>query len=160
MYVKVDWQHTEHELHTLYQTERDGKLRQRYQALWLVHEGRMTQEEIAHVVGTTKASVIRWVNWYRAGGLAEVQAHRVGVHGGVVARLSLEEQAILAAYTGTGMFQRIADVRQWAADYFGVSYSYWGMRSLLARLKIHAKVPRPVADGADLEAQEAWKKGA
>jgi len=160
VYVKVDWQHTEADLHALFQAERDGKLRQRYQALWLVREGRLTEAEIAHVVGTSKVSVIRWVNWYRAGGLANVQAHRLGVQGGVVARLSLDDQAILAAYTATGMFQRIDEVRQWAERYLGVAYSYGGMRSLLARLQIHAKVPRPIADGADLDAQEAWKKGA
>lgn len=160
MYVKVDWQHTEEELHALFQQECDGKLRQRYQALWLVREGRLTEVEIAHVVGATPGTVIRWVNWYRAGGLADVQAHRVGVASGVVARLSLEEQAILAAYTATGEFRTIDAVRRWAEDYFGVPYSYWGMRSLLDRLKIHAKVPRPVADGADPDAQAAWKKGA
>lgn len=160
MYVKVDWQHTADELHTLFQAERDGKLRQRYQALWLVQAGRLTQEESAHVVGTTKGSVIRWVNWYREGGLAGVQAHRLGVQGGVVARLSLEDQAILAGYAAAGEFACIADARQWAEGYFGVTYTYWGMRSLLDRLKIHAKVPRPVADGADRDAQAAWKKGA
>jgi len=61
---------------------------------------------------------------YRTGGLAAICAHRLGIHGGVVARFSLEEQAILAAYTGTGMFQRIDDVRRWAAAFFGVTYSY------------------------------------
>ena len=43
---------------------------------------------------------------------------------------------------------------------FGVRYTEWGMRSLLHRLKISPKVPRPLAANADLAAQEAWEKGA
>jgi len=155
----VDWEHTEAEFRALFQQERDGKLRQRYQALWLVREGRMTLKEIGHVVGVGKDTVICWVNWYRQGGLAEVQAHRVGVQGGVTARISLEEQAILAAYAGDGAFRSIDEVRQWLQAYFGLTYTYWGTRSLLDRLKIHAKVPRPAHPKADPAAQAAGKKG-
>jgi len=160
VYVKVEWQQTEQELHTLFQQERDGKLRQRYQALWLVREGRSTEDEIAHLVGTTPGTIIRWLNWYRTGGLAEVQAHRQGVHGGVVAKVTLEDQAILAAYAADGAFRSIAEARQWVEDTCGVTYTYWGARSLLDRLKIHAKVPRPFNPKVDPDAQEAWKKGA
>ncbi len=160
MYVKVDWQHSEAELQTLFQAERDGKLRQRYQALWLLRRGQLTQAAIAELVGACPDTIIRWVNWYRAGGLAEVEAHRLGRAGGIDARLTLEEQAILAAYAGAGTFRSIDAVRQWLFAYFGVTYTYWGTRSLLDRLKIHGKVPRPYNPQADPDAQEAWKKGA
>ena len=42
----------------------------------------------------------------------------------------------------------------------GISYTYWGMRSLCERLQIGKKVPRPQAENASSEAQAAWKKGA
>ena len=104
--------------------------------------------------------MIRWLNWYRTGGLAEVQAHRLGVAGGVVARISLEQQDLLAAEAGFGGFRSIAEAQTWMREQLGITYTYWGARSLLDRLKIHAKVPRPVNPKTDPDAQAAWKKGA
>lgn len=160
MYVKVAWQHSADELKALYRAECDGKRRQRLHALWLLRDGTRTMAEVGILVGSCERSVQRWLDWYRAGGLPTLDAHRLGQAGGVVARLSLEAQAILAAYAADGAFRTIDEVRQWVETTFDVSYSYWGMRSLLDRLHIHAKVPRPVNPKADLAVQEAWKKGA
>jgi transposase len=160
VYVKIDWTHTADELRTRYQAETDGKLRQRYHALWLLREQRMTLDEIAALLAVHPGTVIRWANWYRAGGLDELQAHRVGRAGGVLARLTLADCAVLAAYAETGCFRSIAEVRQWVADYFGVTYTYWGMRSVLDRCNLHGVLPRPIAPQADLAIQDAWKKGA
>lgn len=160
MYVKIDWMHSADELRALYQAERDGKLRQRYHALWLLRQRHHTIDEIAALLGAAPSSIMRWAQWYREGGLAELQAHRVGQAGGVPARLTLEESAILAAYAVAGQFRSIAEVQAWVLDYFGVTYTYWGMRSVLDRLHLHAKMPRPRDPQADLEVQELWKKGA
>lgn len=160
MYVKIDWTHSAAELAALYQAERDGKLRQRYHALWLLRLRQHTLDEIAALLGVHPSTLLAWIRWYRDGGLAEVTAHRVGRAGGVQAWLTLEDCAILAAYATTGMFRSIAEVRHWVEDYFGVSYTYGGMRSLLARYRLHAVLPRPLAPQADLDIQAAWKKGA
>jgi len=40
-----------------------------------------------------------------------------------------------------------------------VTYSEGGMYTLLARLRCAPKVPRPLHAKANLEDQEAWKKG-
>jgi transposase len=105
-------------------------------------------------------TVIRWANWYRAGGVDELQAHRVGRAGGVMARLTVDDCAVMAAYAETGCFRSIDEVRQWVEDYFGVLYTYWGMRSVLDRCHLHAVRPRPMAPQADDAIQDAWKKGA
>lgn len=160
MYVKVEWQHSATELKALYRAERDGRRRQRLHALWLMREGAHTMAEVGTLVGSCERSVQRWLDWYRAGGLPTLDTHRLGQAGGVVARVTLEDQAILAAYAADGTFRTIDEVRQWVEVTFGIAYSYWGMRSLLDRLKIHAKVPRPVNPKADPAAQAAWKKGA
>jgi len=160
VYVKLDWKHTADELRALYQAETDGKLRQRYQALWLLRAQCQTVDEIAALLAVHPGTIIRWANWYRAGGLEEIQAHRVGRAGGVTARLTLEDCAVVAAVAETGQFRSIEEVRQWVADYFGVAYTYWGMRSVLDRCNLHAVLPRPLAPQADADVQDAWKKGA
>ena len=44
-------------------------------------------------------------------------------------------------------------------EHFGVADTVSGMHQLLRRLRCKPKVPRPLAEKADLAAQEAWKKG-
>ena len=160
MYVKVDWQHGAEELKQLYQVERDGKRRQRLHALWLVREGQHTVATVGHLVGVSEQTMHHWLNWYRAGGLPALDQHRLGHAGGALVRLSLDDQALLAAYAVDGAFHTIAEAQQWVVETCGTTYTYWGMRSLLDRLKIHAKVPRPVNPKADPAVQDAWKKGA
>jgi transposase len=160
VYVKVNWTHSVEELRTLYQTEQDGKLKQRYHALWFVREQRQTIDEIAASLAVDPGTIIRWIAWYRQGGLTEIQAHRVGRNGGVKARLTWDDYDLLAAYALDGAFRSIEEVRQFVAEEFGVHYSYWGTRSMLDRLGFVSVMPRPVAPQADLAEQEAWKKGA
>lgn len=160
MYVKVNWAHSADEFRALYQAESDGKLRQRYHALWLLRQQQQTIDEIATVLAVHPSTIIRWITWYRDGGLPTLQAHRVGRAGGVLARLTLEDCAVLASYAVTGIFRSIDEVRQWVEDYCGVTYTYWGMRSVLDRLNLHAVMPRPLAPQADLDLQDVWKKGA
>jgi transposase len=160
VYVKVNWAHSAEELRALYQAELDAKLRQRYHALWLVRQQHHTIDEIAAVLGVHRSTIIQWIAWYRQGGVEELQAHRVGRAGGVVARLTWDDYDLLAAYAIDGAFRSIEDVRQFVAEAFGVPYSYGGIRRLLARLHLVSVMPRPVSPKADPERQEAWKKGA
>jgi transposase len=160
VYVKIDWNHSADELRALYQAETDGTLRQRYHAFWLLRAERMTIDDIAALLAVHPGTIIRWCNWYRVGGLNALHAHRVGRAGGVTALLTLDDCAVLSAYAETGQFRSIEEVRQWSADYFGVTYTYWGMRSVLDRCGLHGVLPRPIAPQADDAIQDAWKKGA
>lgn len=160
VYVKIDWLESADDLQARYRAEHDPHVRTRLHALWLLRLGTRTIDAVAAIVGVNPSSVKSWVNWYRTGGLAEVTAHHLGQAGGVVAKISLEDQAILASEAADGTFRSIDEVRVWLKEYCDLDYSYWGTRSLLDRLKIHAKVPRPVNPKTDRAAQEAWKKGA
>ncbi|RME09361.1 MAG: winged helix-turn-helix domain-containing protein, partial [Ardenticatenia bacterium] len=42
---------------------------------------------------------------------------------------------------------------------YGVTYTYWGMRGVFARLGLRKKVPRQRHPQASVEEQTAWKKG-
>lgn len=141
-----------------YQAERRGEVRSRLQALWLLRQGQSIRETTA-VVGAHYRTVQRWVTDYRRGGVAAVLARRRGGHG-QPRRLRPEQEAALVAEARRGTLHTAGDVQQWLRDQFGVHYTAGGIYSLLARLRIHPKVPRPANPKADPAAQAAWKKGA
>lgn len=149
---------TVEELAYRYHTERHGERKGRWHALWLLRRGR-SRAEVCDLLGINPRTLRDWLAWYRQDGCAAVAAHHRGGCQGAAPRLSLEQQAELVAWIGTGMFHAIDAVRQWVQTEWGVGYTYWGMRSLLDRLKVHLKVPRPQAVSADPAAQEIWKKG-
>lgn len=157
--VDVDWGESAEELYRQYAAERDVPRRQRLQALWLVRAGRGSAEA-SRIAGVGRRSLERWLGWYRRGGLAEV-LRRVPGHAapGTPGRLTGEQQQALVARVSEGAFRTYDEARQWVAEQFGVTYSYQGMYSVLARLEIHPRVPRPMAAKADPAAQAAWKKG-
>jgi transposase len=157
--LRVDWQDDEATLRQRYRREADAELRPRWQALWLLRQGRSATEAAA-LVGVHRRSVQRWLSWYRQGGLAAVARHRQGGRQGRTAYLSAEQQAALHAATAQGTIRTVGEAVRWVEQQCGVRYTGWGMRSLLHRLKIRKKVPRPLAAKADLEVQEAWEKGA
>jgi transposase len=141
-----------------YQREAVGEVRTRLQALWRLRQG-ASVKETAQAVGAHYRTVQRWLGDYRRGGVAAVTARRSGGHG-LPARLSAEQAAALRAEAARGTFRTATEVRDWIAAQFGVQYGAGGIYSVLARLGLHPKVPRPVNPKADPAAQAAWKKGA
>lgn len=158
--VRVAWTETADELHGRFTAERAARRRQRLQALWLVRRGEPVAEA-AHLAGVGQRSLERWLAWYRQGGLDAV-LRRVPGHGaqGQPGRLRPEQQHALLAQTATGVFRTYQEARDWVEQTFGVRYSYKGMYTLLARLDVHPKVPRPQAVKANPAVQEGWKRGA
>ena len=141
-----------------YRRERRADVRPRLQGLWLVRTGRTTRE-VAEVVGVEERTVQRWLAWYRAGGLAEVEGRHA--HGkGAAPFLTPEQRAELADEVETGRFRTAAEIRAWVEERWGVSYTEGGMYALLGRLRCAPKVPRPVHEKVDHLAQARSKKGA
>ncbi len=149
---------TEEALRAGYRAEQRVDVRQRLQALWLLRSGERHLGEVAAVVGVDYRTVQRWVGWYRSGGIDAVRAHRMGGYG-QTPRLTPEQQEHVAQEVATGRFRNAAAIRTWIAETYGVTYTEGGMYSLLARLQCAPKVPRPLHEKANLEEQEAWKKG-
>src|SRR5919199_6868680 len=156
--LRIAWQEDEGTLWQRYRGEPDPELRTRWHALGLLRQGRSATAAAA-LVGVHRCSVQRWLRWYRQGGLAAVAQHRQGGRQGRTAYLTAEQQARLEEETAQGSIRTVGEAVRWVEQQFGVTYTEWGMRSLLHRLKISPNVPRPLAANADLEAQEAWKKG-
>jgi transposase len=114
---------------------------------------------VSAIIGVHYRTVQDWLNWYRAGGINAVLAHRHGGHSGPARRLSAEQEAELKRKADAGEMRSIADGVKWAQESHQVSYTYWGMRHVFHRLKLRLKVPRPHNPKASAQEQEAWKKG-
>lgn len=156
----VDWQEDAKTLQRLYQRERDGRLRTRLHALWLLRSGG-TLTQVAKTLGASARALQNWVGWYRAGGLAEVRRRRYGgprTQGSQ--RLTLAQQEGLRAFTRRGTCFRVADAQNFVRGEYGVVYSYWGMWELLHRLRLRPKRPRSMSAKANPAAQAAWREGA
>ena len=144
-------------LRARYRREGRAEVRPRVHGLWLVRTGKTTRE-VAEVLGVDERTVQRWLAWYRAGGLAEVE--RRHAHGtGAAPFLTPEQQATLAEAVATGRFRTATEIRRWVQEQRGVRYTEGGMYALLSRLRCAPKVPRPIHEKADHLAQARWKKG-
>ena len=157
--LKVSWEESAEELYELFKGERATERRKRVHALWLVRSGRPPTEAAELLAGVGKRTLERWLSWYRRGGVEEV-LKRVPGHGapGSACRLGGQQLEELVRHAGEGQFRTYVEARDWVEGEGGVSYEYKGMYALLRRLSVRPKVPRPAAEKAGSEAQEAWKK--
>ena len=156
--LSIVWHEDASEFEARYKAEPDLQRRTRLHALWLVRLGH-TVPSAASVVGIHLRTLQQWLAWYRQGGLSAVLAHRHGGHAGRVSRWSATEEATLKTIAAAGQIGRIWDGVVWAQTHCGVPYTYWGMRTVFARLGLKKKVPRPRSPKASDQAQHAWKKG-
>jgi transposase len=158
--AEIAWeeQDTPEALRERYRKEAEGEVCTRLHALWLLRTG-WGMEQVAGVVEAHYRTVQRWLGWYRHGGVAEVCTHHGGGHG-QPAWLTPEQESAVAEEAAKGAFTTAAEARRWVAQQFGVTYRPKGIYGLLRRVRCRPKVPRPIHTKADLETQEAWKKGA
>ena len=144
-------------LHAQYRAEPVAEVRTRLHALWLVRRGESPTVAAAEV-GVSRRSVQRWLGWYREGGLAAVRSPRRGGPG-KPCFLTTDQQAQVVAEAATGVFRTGQAVRDWIEERFGVAYTVAGVYTLMERLGLRLKVPRPQHPNAAPQAQAAWKKG-
>ena len=144
-------------LHAQYRAEPEPEVRTRLHALWRLRLGEGPTAAAA-VVGVGRRSVQRWLNWYREGGLAAVRARRRGGPGKPSFLTPAQERQVVAE-AATGAFRTGPAVRDWIEEQFGVVYTLAGIYTLLERLELRLRVPRPQHPQADPRAQAAWKKG-
>jgi len=156
---QVSWQErdTSSALKEAYQGERDIELRTRLHGLWLLRSG-WRLSSVAAAVGVHYRTVQTWVGWYRKGGVAEVISHKMGGKG-QVSFLTKEAKEQVVKEVATGRFRTAAEIRDWIAEKYGVTYTMSGIYNLMIRLRCAPKVPRPIHAKANQEEQISWKKG-
>ena len=156
----VAWTETGEEFYARYKASTEIGARKRVHALWLVRTG-TSAREAARQAGVGERTVVRWLGWYRQGGLAAV-LERVPGHGalGRASRLTEEQKWALVQESAHGRWRTYDEARAWVEEHYGVRYGYKGLYSVLRRAGVRPKVPRPRAAQADPAAQEDWKRGA
>ncbi len=157
--IAVVWaaEDTEAALHAQYRAEKVTEVRTRLHALWLLRRGE-APAAVAAAVGVGLRSVHRWLQWYREGGRTEVCGRRKGGVG-TPSYLTPAQQEQVVAEAAQGVFATAQAVRDWIEERFGVVYTRDSLYTLLPRLGIRLKVPRPRHAKTDPQAQAAWQKG-
>ena len=156
--IVVDWQDSAETLYKLYCEEDAPKKRQRLQFLWLLRTGNSLRES-SRIAAISERSGQRYLKWYREGGVQELLGRQHGGHAPRQSYLTSEQEASLVEKSKEGNLKTVWDAVNWVKDRHKVSYTYSGMNSVLKRLKLNKKVPRPQHEKSDPTAQEAWKKG-
>jgi len=101
----------------------------------------------------------RWVRWYEAGGLEEVARHRLGSGVRPYEAWTPAQAQRLREAVSEGRFRTIGEAMAWCEKELGVAVSYKKLYYWFRRWGYRKKVPRPMAEKADVQAQEGWKKG-
>jgi transposase len=159
--MHVEPHHSLEQLRSLARSQKQAKLRIRWQAIVLARETK-TAPQIAEALGVARRSVQQWIQNYNcrgADGLSDLP------RSGRPSWLTLDQQQRLRERLDAGprtedgvCSLRAADVKQILEREFGVLYALKGVYKLLHRLGYSYLCPRPRHQLADGSAQEAFKK--
>lgn len=151
------------QLRQLIGSERDAKQRDRYRAVALALDGRLTKE-IVEILDRSRAFVQRWAYAYRDGGLDAIQIKKPPGKKPTLPRDRWDElqERLEAGPTDDDEVCafRGRDIQRILRREFGVKYSLNGVYELLHRMGYSWLAPRPKHRHADVEAQEAFKERA
>ena len=134
------------ELKSLLGQQREGRLKERVQALYWLKSGQVSDlPTLANLLGRHLATVYRWLERYRAGGLARLLELDY-VHSG---RPSVLPEAVRAALKARledpdRGFASYKEIQAWLAKEFALEIAYPTVHRLVRyQLKAKLKVPRP-----------------
>jgi len=147
------------ELEELLRHQKQSRLKERIQALYLIKGQEMSVCAIAKILGKHRGTVHRWLADYREGGIEAVV--EFGTRSGRKRAIpdwavsSLKKQLEQAE----SWFQRYTQIQHWLDITLGVQAEYATVHHLARyRLKAKLKVPRPRSRKQDEKKLEALKK--
>jgi transposase len=150
---------TTEELKELLREQKDARLKERVQALYLLKTHQVTElKGLAQVVGRDTSTLYRWCERYRKGGLAGLLALGYA-NGGRPAALPEGVQAALwkrlQAPEGCASYGAI---QQWLQEEYGLAVKYKTVHRIVRyQLKGKLKVPRPSSIHRDMAAGVEFK---
>ena len=148
------------ELFNFYRQASDPIERTRYQIIWLLAQGRFT-EEVAKVTGYCRNSIYGLVRRYNAHGVDGLKDKRHEHPGGQPMLSEIQQAQLLQALRtppadgGLWNSRRVAD---WMSNLLDYPVSIQRGWDYLRSLEFRLRVPRPEHDLTDPSIQETWKK--
>jgi molybdate transport repressor ModE-like protein len=156
--TRMIWHDDAATLKQLFLNEADPQVRLRLQLLWLVRrDGSIAAT--ADRLGVPYSTAQRWLAWYKKHGIAALRQHKKGGGPGGRSLLNPAQTEELLTTIKQANFHTASAIQAEISQRYQVHYQRNGVYSLLRRLKLKKKVPRPHAEKADADLQLAWKKG-
>ena len=155
--LQINWVDDEAALKAAYLAEKRAEAKPRLHLLWLVRQGKQIKEA-AKLIGVHTRTAQEWASWYRSGGIQAVTKHRRGGYG-QPRRLTPDQEAKIIEKAREDGFISAPDAARFVFQKFGVTYTPSGMDTVLNRLKLRKKTPRPRNAKASDEVQDSFKKG-
>jgi transposase len=159
--MNVKTHHKHQQLQKLYRGETNARMARRIQGVYLASKG-LTCPQIMEITGSARRTIQQWVAKYNTGG---IEALKDSPRSGAPTKLSQKQQQAFCKRIEAGPTKQDGvsvlngpAVKKILEQEFGVSYSLWGVYSLLHRLRFSCLCPRPQHEEVDPQAQEEFKK--
>lgn len=131
--LHITWMDSVEDFERMLEKERDPRRRARLQAFLMLRQGKRIRDA-TEVVGADYRTIQRWVSWYRSGGIDAVLKRTPGhAAPGRRSKLTAEQTEELLRQHEAGRFRTIRDAVAWAADTYGVDFTYTGMHAHIRR---------------------------
>ena len=132
---------------------------QRLQGIRLAMEGQDAYRRSAQIVRTTAATLNKWINWYREGGIEGLLSRPVGAEGGKEPRFTPQDWERFRAELAKGTWRTARDVQRRLRKTLGLKISRKEVYRHLGKLGARLKVGRRSHVKKDPVATEAFKTG-
>ncbi len=159
--MNVESHHTTKELQTLCRTEKNARLAQRIQGVYLASK-ELTCPQIMNITGAARRTIQQWVRKYNKQGIVGLKDKpRPGTPTKLPRKKELKFQRRIEAGPTKADSVSVLNgpvIRQILEHEFGVLYSRQGLYDLLHRLGYSCLCPRPQHEKADPQLQAEFKK--
>lgn len=147
------------ELETLVRQQKNARLKERIQTLYLLKAQGMSVGESAKTLGKHRATLQRWLADYRSGGIDQMLEFGASTGRTRIIPSWAVESLKKQLEDPSGVFKRYTQVQQWLDTVLGVKADYATVHNLVRyQLKAKLKVPRPHNCQQDKQKLEAFKK--
>ncbi len=148
------------ELEQLYKQAKDGIESRQYQIIWLLAQGKKT-EEVEEVTGYSKTWIYALVKRYNELGIYGIGDRRSQNQGAKVLIDDIDQARLWQALqekAPDGGFWNGRKVADWLSEATGTTVSRQRGWEILRQMTFRLRVPRPSHTESDPFEQEAWKK--
>jgi len=155
----IDIKESAEELEVYVRQEKNDRIKERVQALYLIKVQQMNIGAIAKTLGKHRSTVQRWLADYRSGGLDTLVEFGTSTGRTKIIPNWAVESLKKQLDPPDGRFQRYTQIQHWLDTVLGVQAEYATVHYLTRyRLKAKLKVPRPCNIKQDEQKLEAFKK--